>query len=403
MKRTQRRVQLTVLATALTTAVLQPGIAGAEPDGQAQVSTTIEVVADGLDTPRGLIYDANTNRVLVAEAGTGGPSLQDGGICGLANGNARYCYGATGAVFQYWETGAAPGRIITGLPSMANYNAAGTVKRSVLGLHDLSQYPYGQLRGIFGLSGTQTPFRDVQLVGGGAPDAVAFGQVVRFLGYSNTYQLDGDLAAYEQVFNPHTENPFGGPIIDSDPFGMATGAYGTVVADAAGNDLLLVRPDGGIEVLAVFPNRDLPQFNDYIESVPTTVAQGPDGAFYVGELTGFPYYKGQAKVWRVVPGQAPTLYAEGFTNIADLTFDERGRLIVLEMAKEGLFPLVPGQDTVTGRLVRVESGGAQTTLATTGLENPGGVAYAGGGLFYVTNRTTGVGGNGQLLRIQVQG
>jgi len=401
----QRRVRLTVLTAALMVAAVQPGVAAADEGASAQVVSTIAVVADGLDTPRGLIYDANTHRVLVAEAGTGGPSLQAGGICGLANGGARYCYGATGAVFQYSELGPGPRRIITGLPSIANYNAAGTIKRSVLGLHDLSQHPQGHLSGIFGLSGTQTPFRDVQLVGGGAADAVAFGQVVRFLGESNTYQLDGDLAAYEQVSNPHTENPFGAPIIDSDPFGMVTGPFGTLVADAAGNDVILVAPDGTVSHLTVFANRDLPQFNDFIESVPTTIAQGPDGAFYIGELTGFPYYKGQAKVWRLVPGEAPTLAAEGFTNIADLTFDEQGRLVVLEMAKEGLFAGAPNHngDTVTGRLVRVESDGTQTDLVTTGLENPGGVAYAGNGAFYVTNRTTSVGGIGQLLRIEVQG
>ena len=404
MNRMQRRVQLTVLATALVTAVLQPGIAGAE-GVQAQASSTIEVVADGLDVPRGLIYDSNTHRVLVAEAGIGGPSLQQGGICGLANGGARYCYGETGAVFQYSERGPSPRRIITGLPSIANYDAAtGNVRRSVLGLHDLSQYPHGHLRGVFGLSGAQLPFRDVELAGR-APGAVALAQVVRFNGHSGNYKLEADLAAYEQQFNPHTENPFGAPIIDTDPFGLVSGPYGTVVADAAGNDLLLVRPDGSIQVLAVFANRTLPQFNDYVESVPSTVTQGPDGAFYVGELTGFPYYKGEAKVWRVVPGAAPQLYAEGFTNIADITFDGQGRLVVLEMATEGLFAGAPGHngDTVTGRLVRVEPGGAQTTLATTGLENPGGVAYAGGNTFYVTNRTTGVGGNGQLLRITVQG
>ncbi|MGH8574518.1 MAG: hypothetical protein ACREX8_18375, partial [Gammaproteobacteria bacterium] len=149
VKKMQRRVQLTVLTAALTTAVLQPGTAGAEAV-QAQVTSTIEVVAEGLDVPRGLIYDANTRRVLVAEAGIGGPSLQQGGICGLANGNARYCYGDTGAVFQYSEQGPSPRRIITGLPSIANYDAAtGTIRRSVLGLHDLSQSPHGHLRGIF--------------------------------------------------------------------------------------------------------------------------------------------------------------------------------------------------------------------------------------------------------------
>jgi hypothetical protein len=389
----RQRVLLTVLTTAMTTAALQPGIA-------AQAAT-IEVVADGLDTPRGVIYDGQTGHVLVAEAGTGGPSLQAGGVCGIATGGARYCYGPTGAVFRYSARSGKARRIIEGLPSIANYNAAGTVRRSVLGLHDLSRGPRRVLRGAFGLSGTQVPFRDVQLVGGGAPDAVALAQVVRFVGHSDKYKLAGDLGAFEQTHNPHRQNPFGAPIIDSNPYGMISSSYGTVVADAAGNDLLLIRADGSLQVLAVFANRDLPQFNDFIESVPSSVAKGPDGAFYVGELTGFPYYKGQAKVWRVTPGQAPTLYADGFTTIADITFDGQGRLIVLEMAKEGLFPLTAGQDTVTGRLVRVESDGTQTTLATTGLENPGGVAYARRNVFYVTNRTTGVGGNGQLLKITV--
>lgn len=405
MNKMQRRVQLTVLTTAITTALTaalsQPGSTAAEQDIQAQVASTIEVVADGLDTPRGLIFDANTNRVLVAEAGTGGPSIQAGGICGHANGGALYCYGATGAVFQYSQNGLDSRRIITGLPSIANYNSTGTVKRSVLGLHDLSQNPHGHLRGLFGLSGAQ-PFRDVELVGGGAPDAIALGQVVRYLGESDRWQLEADLVAFEQQHNPQHE-PLN--IIDSDPYGMVSGPYGTVVADAAGNDILLVTPDGVIEVLAVLPDRDLPQFNDFIEPVPTTVVEGPDGAFYFSELTGFPYYKGQAKVWRLVPGSAPTLVAEGFTNVADITFDGQGRLIVLEMAKEGLFAGAPGHngDTVTGRLVRVESNGTQTDLATTGLQNPGGLAYAGGGVFFVTNRTTGVGGNGQLLKITVQG
>jgi hypothetical protein len=60
--------------------------------------------------------------------------------------------------------------------------------------------------------------------------------------------------------------------------------------------------------------------------VPTTVARGPDGAFYVGQLTGFPFPVGGARVWRVEPGSAPTVYASGFTNIIDIAFDRRGRL-----------------------------------------------------------------------------
>ncbi|HEY0640177.1 MAG TPA: ScyD/ScyE family protein [Pseudonocardiaceae bacterium] len=400
MRKTHRRVGLAVLAAALTVGVVAPGTASAHRGGgNSGVQTTISVVLSDLDTPRGVIYDRLLRRVLVAEAGEGGPSAANGGICGAANGGAIYCYGATGAVRQYSEIFGTNRRLVTGLASIANYSRSTGNKASVLGLHDLSLH-LGKLRGVYGLSGAQ-PFRDQQLVGGGAPGAIELGQLVTFNQLQGDVRsLDADFVAYEQTQNPEPT------IIDADPYGMDTGFYGTVVADAAANALLLAKPDGTIQTLAVFSARQitLPDGStDTIESVPTAVVRGPDGAFYMSELSGFPYYKGAARVMRIVPGQAPTVYADGFTAIADLTFDDRGRLVVLEMAKEGLFALTPGQDTVTGRLVRVERNGTRTDLATTGLENPGGVAYAGDGTYYVTNRTTGVGDNGQLLKLQVQG
>jgi hypothetical protein len=394
VRRTQR-VGLVMLASALTTAVLVPGTASAHGGGSS-VSSTIRVVAEGLDTPRGVIYDRHNDRVLVAEAGEGGPALANGGICGAANGGAIYCYGPTGAVFQYSENSGNGRRIITGLASIANYSRATGAKASVLGLHDLSLYD-GALRGAFGLSGEKR-FRDDELVAGGAPGAIQLGHTVKLRTYG-PHRLEGDLVVYEQEVNPHPA------INDSDPYGLFTDHRGTFVADAAGNDLLLVQPNGDIQTLNVFETRNitLPDGTvDVIESVPTAVTKGPDGAYYIAELSGFPYYKGAARVWRMKWGQAPTVVAENLTAIADITFDDHGRLVVLEMAKEGLFALTPGQDIVTGRLLRIERNGTQTDLATTGLENPGGVAYAGGGTYYVTNRTTGVGDTGQLLKIRVR-
>jgi hypothetical protein len=365
-----------VLAAVLITPLVPANIAAAASDTKG-IRTTIEVVADGLDTPRGLIYDRKHRRVLVAEAGTGGTAP-----CGQANGNVTYCYGPTGSVFQFSERGHSSRRIITGLPSIKAEDGS-----AVLGLHDLGLND-DRLTLLFGLSGKKF-FRD-QL----GPGAIALAQTARVDRHGNLVPL-ADLVTFEEQNNPHPA------IIDSDPYGIAVGRFGTVVADAAGNDILLIKRDGTISVLAVFPTR-VPAANpaDTVESVPTTVVKGPDGAFYVGELSGFPYYKGEARVYRLVPGQAPTIFAQGFTNIADLTFDERGRLIVLEMAKEGLF--LPA-DTVTGRLVRVERNGTQTDLATTGLENPGGVAYVGNGVFYITNRTTSTGDVGQLLKVKVRG
>jgi hypothetical protein len=371
-------------------AALMITIPGAAAQAGQPPRPGLTVVADGLDVPRGLVYDARNDRVLVAEAGLGGPAANHGGTCATSNGGVL-CYGPSAAVLQYSERSRSTRRIITGLPSLSTYDEAGTTRFGVLGLHDLGLGGNGQLRAIFGLSGAAA-FR-AEL----GRDASGLGHLVKFHG--DRPVKVADLVAYEERRNPH---PF---MIDSNLFGMAAVGDSSVVVDAAGNDVLLIEPDGDLRLLAVMADR-APAADpaSMIESVPTSVVKGPDGAFYIGELTGFPYYKGEAKVWRLVPGRAPTVYASGFTNIVDLTFDDRGRLVVLEMAKEGMYSGNPGHngDTTTGRLVRVERDGSHTDLATTGLEHPGGVAYAGNGVYYLTNRSTSVGGTGQLLRLQTR-
>ena len=62
------------------------------------------------------------------------------------------------------------------------------------------------------------------------------------------------------------------------------------------------------------------------DPVPTSVVKGPDGAFYVSQLTGFPFTPGVANIWRLVPGQTPTVYASGLTNMTDLAFGPDGSL-----------------------------------------------------------------------------
>src|SRR4029077_7680654 len=81
----------------------------------------------------------------------------------------------------------------------------------------------------------------------------------------------------------------------SDDDGEEGHGVGDVVVDASGNSLLHVDADGEISLLAVFPSRSttpprpvLPGIN-LSDSVPTSVAVGPDGAYYVGELTGIPF------------------------------------------------------------------------------------------------------------------
>ena len=58
--------------------------------------------------------------------------------------------------------------------------------------------------------------------------------------------------------------------------------------------------------------------------MPTAVVVGPDGAYYVSELTGAPFTEGAARVYRVVRGEAPTVFLAGFKTLIDLDFGPDG-------------------------------------------------------------------------------
>jgi hypothetical protein len=373
---------------AATTAVLAAspllsGQASAAPavthsDG---TNATIQVVASGLNAPRGLVYDRWTGQVLVAESGV---AAGNNGPCAAGEGGTELCYGATGSILDYSTFTGRTHELFTGLASESD-----TGKTFVLGLHDISLSD-GKLTGVFGLLGTPTTRTGL------GPGAADMGQLVNF-GRDGKVKPIADIASYETAVYGTDE--------ESDPYGVTTGDFGTYISNAGGhavfgnvggNDLLKVT-HGKLTTVAAFPQRvPAENPNDIVESVPTDVVRGPDGAFYVGELTGYPYYVGEARVWRVVPGHAPTIYAEGFTNIIDLAFDSRGRLLVLEIAKNGL--LATDQ---TGAIIRVDRNGKQTLLASTGMTNPGGIAVVNDHTFYVTNNTSGIGGDGQLLKVHI--
>lgn len=373
-------------AVVLTATALVPGSATAQeaapqPAPRA-VTSTIEVVADGLNAPRGLVYDRSRRRVLVAEAGIGAQNLAEGNPCGFAERGLPFCLGHSGSIFQYSESGNPGRRIVTGLPSTTLTLDGSTT----IGLHDLSLFD-DELTVAFGTLGNK-PYRESL-----GPGAALLGQVARISG-SGRVKPVADVLTFQDNLHPGH--------IESNPFGVLRGSFGTLVVNAGGpgtnrgNDLLKVKPNGTITEIAQFPER--PSITDptrMIRAVPTSVAQGPDGAFYVGELSGAPFFPGEARVWRVVPGQQPTVHAQGFTTIVDLGFDERGRLIVLQTSND---PFDTLQD---GTLIRVEPDGTRTTLASEGLTNPGGVAIVSPGVFYVTTRLATASGEGALVKVRV--
>ena len=172
-------------------------------------------------------------------------------------------------------------------------------------------------------------------------------------------------------------NPDGGEI-DSNPFDVAALPGGrALVADAAANALLLVKADGSVDWVASLPERlastknlkrlvgcpdaepdwafacDLP---DRIPAQPvaTSVAVGPDGAWYVGELKGFPAPRRSSRVWRIEPGARHaecgtssdcSIVARGLTSIVDLSFARNGDLHVVELDEDSWLAVELGQST----------------------------------------------------------
>ena len=170
-----------------------------------------------------------------------------------------------------------------------------------------------------------------------------------------------------------------------------------VVTDAGGNALLQIDAQGTVSTLAVFPSRLVPGPGGTdvpMQAVPTSIAEGPDGSLYVGELTGFPFPVDGARVYRVpAAGGDPEVIAVGFTNIIDIAIGDDGSAYVLEHDIDGL--LQPG---TVGRLTKIGPFGSRTELAAGMLDTPGKIAIGPDNAVYVTTHTA-TAGAGEVVRI----
>jgi hypothetical protein len=179
----------------------------------------------------------------------------------------------------------------------------------------------------------------------------------------------GDVSAYERDVNPDR-----GPV-DSNPFGVLALSSVRLVADAGANAIVSVVASGLVNTVAVLPSRP----GRATDSVPTAVAIGPDGAYYVGELSGVPFATGSANVYRVLPGQPPQVFRSGFTTVTDIDFGPDGCLYVIEHSSGPQFFALPGN------LVKVSPDGQRTVLASN-LDRPTSVVVDSDGSVYYTNR-----------------
>lgn len=377
-------------------------------------------VMSGLDSPRGLAFGPE-GALYVAEAGRGGANLNepdDGFCCFTGPLGGSLAYGRTGAVTRLWD--GYQQQVATGLPSIA----LPTGNRG-LGPQDISFLGRGGAYVTLGLEAAPA-FRDALAAEHPEfPELAGLGSLAH-VAASGEWRVTADIAAYEQAHNPDGRlHDDGTPFLDSNPFGILAEPSRLLLTDAGANALLQVDLNGETSLLAVFHSRGTspprpsfapprppppPPFDEFTDAVPTSVVVGPDGAYYVSELTGVPFVDGTANIYRVVPGGDPHTFligeacVAGFKMSIDMVFDHEGNLLVLQHATGavqqpggGVLIKVTRDKTRTDPCAQYQMG-TRTTLLT-GLTRPTSVVVGPDAAIYLSNSGIAI-GTGEVVRIE---
>ena len=296
------------------------------------------VAVNGLNNPRGLALGPDGS-LYYAQAGRGGA------FCNRAR---TACIGRTSSIARRAPSGALAS-VARGLPS-----AAGRDGTNAVGADDVAVSPDGTVYAIVTSAGPRPPARLSPAI------TRLLGRVVRI---RNRRIVPGaSIDGVEFRRDPDKQG------VESNPYSIAFLAGKLYVADAGANDLLEVS-GSRVRVLTVFPTPTADA-----QSVPTVVRPGPDGALYVGELTGEKAPNGSARIWRVDPATGQkTVYARGLSRVTGLAFAPDGSLYVSELTRD-LATFVPGD------MLRIPPGGGTPQLFAN-LLSPAGVAISGHTLF----------------------
>lgn len=253
----------------------------------------------------------------------------------------------------------------------------------------------------------------------------------RLVGDVEAFEKENDPDAFEglQWKDPKCEiNPqqgfTAGP--QSNPYHLARLSGSTaLVADAAGNTLLTASTSGTVDWVAaltpptkggtgaasssnredwrvLFPLNE--STNCYVQPVPTAVDVGPDGAYYVGELTGVTPANlggspstGLSRVWRIEPGArnvtCPSgdceVVMDGLTSVIDAAFGPKGYLYVVEYDANGWFAATSLGNAAGGAIKRCDVDAGTCSIVEDGLTLPGAITFDKRGTLWVLENNIG--------------
>lgn len=218
--------------------------------------------------------------------------------------------------------------------------------------------------------------------------------------------LNVDLYKFEKSHNPDRINHYGvvghvsscvraflkkmgGPAqytgqVDPHPYGVASLGDGSwAVADAGGNDILRVEPNGNVFTLGVLPSQSVKVTSDVAkqnglpkcaigityrsEPVPTDVEVGPNGQLYVSTLSGG-LSLGTVYTLSANGYNTPHLLATGIPAATNLAVDPAGHVFVASLGAGAIFEVQAGSAPVpvasVANVVAVEYANGQLYAST---------------------------------------